>query len=111
MSPRGVGLGARGLCIHLVSARLSRPPGGDEAKGKEGKHADKAGSSVVMYVVDRHGDPVGAAAQWPSRGGASPVWNAAHGVGGFVGNPPASAPTKLVIELWEVDGSSAILAA
>ena len=93
-------LGHRGICVHVVGVSLKNVASGDAVKiGKS------TGVHVVMYLVDKRGEPVGGAAQWPTRPRVSPIWNSALPVGASSSAPASSSHLKLAVELWETGES------
>jgi len=55
------------------------------------------GHSVLAWVINGRGEPVGSVLQWGSKDGMNPVWNSAKAVRGVVD----AASCRLCIEIWE----------
>ena len=59
------------------------------------------GHSVLAWVINPRGEPVGSVVEWGAKGGMAPVWNSAKALRGV----PGGRDCRLCIELWEhLDG-------
>lgn len=91
----------RGVCVWLTSAFLATLQA--SRKQEDEKGAKVHGHSVLIWVINSRGEPVGSIAEWPAKRGQSPVWNSAKVLRGV--SAIASEGHRLCIEIWEeLDG-------
>ena len=84
----------QGFGVFVTSAFLATL---QASRREEDASAKVVGYSVIVWVINGRGEPVGTVGVWPAKRGLSPVWNSAKALRGMADWENY----RLCIELWE----------